>query len=360
MKLPRLLLFFCSVAVLSGQPSASLSPDLPKETTRAILENFSGLPPPIGGPIPEAEHAELRKPLSLSLQGGRHFEGTLARVEDEQVYLRLVEQGGEVVLSFSFEDVERIDFPGHPIVEATLERIREGDLTEALPYLESIIGARYTLFPLIPPEKLSFFRALPLAALAVDNPAQAIAYSKAIRPYLTLPDDQDELRDIELLAYYRLELREEAEQRALDWIAEYERFSPSALGFYVLAALQFEAANYEEALYTALRPIVFSGAWEKSYLAPCYSIAIICSHLLDDPIERDQLLAEMHERKIPWKPLFLFRSARSALEELILPGPTGEPLPIFLEEKSPEPGIETPPKNRPPQNFLDPSGLVPL
>ncbi|MBC2600724.1 hypothetical protein [Puniceicoccus vermicola] len=336
MKGSLLFLFSILIGSLLTHASEPLSPSLSKETTRALLENMSGLPPPIGGPIPEDEYLELRKPLTVTLLGGRRFSGTLSNMEDQRIYLRIVQEGGEVVLSFPFEEVQEIYFPGREIVERTIEMIQAGQLSEALPYLESIIGTRYPLFPLIPPEKLSFFRALPLSALSVDNPAQAIAYTKAIRPYLTLPEDQDELDDIELLAYYQLRLTEEAETRARSWIDRTSRFDQSALGFFILSALQFENGDIEQALYTALNPIVFSGANPTAYLDQCYAIAIASAHLLDDPIERDKLLDELWTRDLQWKPLQAFLSAAKGLEDLEIKNPEGFLQPVLIEKDKSE------------------------
>ena len=360
MKLSFLLTLVLAALTGALAKPPTFTADLSKETTRSLLENLSGLPPPIGGPIPEEEYLILREPMTLVLSGGREFEGTLSDVRDGRVYFRQVQEGGEAVLSYPFDEVEEIFFPGEEIVSATIERVRSGELTEALPYLESIIGSRFALFPLLPPEDLSYFRALPLAALAVDNPAQAIAYVKAVEPFLTLPEDREELRDIELLGYYRLQLRDEARDRAEAWIEEEDRFNDSALGYFILAALQFEEADYEAALYTALRPIVFSGALHKSYLAPCYSIAITSAHLLDDPIERDKLFAEMADRGIPWEPLLVFRSARSGLANLELVSSDGQPLTIVVEDDHRENLIAEPPETSDPAPSLDPSGMVPL
>tara|TARA_R100000027_G_scaffold10969_2_gene7821 strand:- start:788 stop:1864 length:1077 start_codon:yes stop_codon:yes gene_type:complete len=318
-----------------GRAVEPISPDLSKATTRALLENLSGLPPPIGGPIPEKEHLELRLPLTLTIQGGQEFKGTLSELHEGRIYLRLVQEGGEVILSFPVEEIEQIFFPGGSIVHETIEKVNAGELSEALPYLESIIGARYAFFPILAPENLSFYRALPLTALAVDNPAQAIAYIKAIRPYLTLPEDQRELDDIELLSYHRLELTEETRERALRWIdGTPERFPTSALGFYVLASLQFEAGEYDEALDSALHPIVFSGPIHQPYLKHCYSLAIVSAYILKDPIELERLTTEARERGIEWQPQMVFAAADKGLEEFIITDAEGNPLPLIPDEST--------------------------
>lgn len=332
-----------SVSIFSGQLQAAelLPNELPKEATRALLENLSGLPPPIGGPIDEADRLELRKPLTLTIQNGQEFQGSFNELHDGRIYLRMVQDGGEIILSFPVEDIKSIFFPGGDIVHSTIEKVTAGELNDALPYLESIIATRYSLFPILPPEEISYFRALPLAALAVGNPAQAIAYAKAIRPYLTLPEDQRELDDIELLSYFQLELYEEAEERALLWIENSpDRFPESALGYYVLAALHFQAEDFSEALDAALFPVVFSGPIHQPYLSHCYSLAIVSAYLLDDPIESEKLITEMQRRNIDWHPQAIFTTAAKALEEFDLNDSEGNPLLLFPDDSAPDPLVE--------------------
>ncbi|MEM0966628.1 MAG: hypothetical protein AAGJ81_10815 [Verrucomicrobiota bacterium] len=321
-----------------------------------VIIQESGLPAPIGGPIDRSKHEELRRPITIWLENNREFQGTLAGVDDERISLRLIQDGGEVLLSFPVEEIKKVFFPGERVAIEAADMIDSGEYQAALPYLESIIGARFRLFPFLPPEEKTLFRFLPLAALSVDNPAQAIAYVRALRPFLSLEGDQDTLRDVELRAYYELRLMDEASKRAQDWIEETERYGESALGQFILASIQFEKEEFEEALFTVLQPIVFSGEIPVSFLSHCYSIAIASSELIGDVKQRDELIAEMIRRGIEWKPLEIITAHRSNLANLVILDAYGTPIDLFAVEDEFR-SMKDNPENG---SYLDPSGLVPL
>lgn len=348
-RLLPILLFPGIAAVLPGQ-APSGGPPAP-----------AGLPEPVGGEIPAAEREELREPLTVFVEGGRDFTGTLADIDAETLSLRIIQDGGEIVLSFPREEVREIFFPGERIFEQTNEMVAEGNLRKALPYLESLLAQRYRLFDLLPQEERSPFAAVPMAALSIDRPAAAIAYVEALRPYLGQAAAAERLDTAELLARYILDLDDEARRQALAWIEADERFGDSALGYFVLAALRFEGGDYEGALDVSLRPVVFSGQLPMAYLPHCYTLAIASTHLLGNDGHREQLLAELRERGLSWQPLRALRSApREDLEDLVVLDGEGNPLPLFEATTGDERLLESMEESVGTGNFIDPSALIPL
>lgn len=313
-------LVLCPIIVLAGKSTPEIADELPAA---------SSLPDPVGGEIPVAEQQEIRQPLILTLRGGREFEGTLSGFDGELVSVRSVEEGGEVVLSFPSDEITEIYFPGERILTESMESVEAGDLEQALPYLEALLVSRYPLFPIITEEQRAPFVKIPQAALAIQRPAAAIAYVEALRPFIEDPGSMEELRDAELLGRYMLDLNDTAKVKALEWIDDQNRFPESALGFFVLAAIAFEEDAYEDSLYTALRPVVFSGQIPVPYLSHCYSLAIASTHLLGHDSHRDKLIAEMEERGLSWQPLLALRSANEDLEDLVILDPQGNRLPLF-------------------------------
>ncbi|MFP4351574.1 MAG: hypothetical protein ACLFRP_07640 [Puniceicoccaceae bacterium] len=354
----RIGIFVAAALFATAAPAAAA----PEETARPTVPSPppGALPEPIGGGIPEEDQEEIRKPITLFLEGGREFTGDVAKVEDGAVSLRVVQEGGEIVLSFPKADIREIFFPGGNILERTRTMVEEGRLAEALPYLEALIARRFPLFDLIPEEGRSLYAAIPMAALAIDRPAQAIAYANALSPYMTLREDAEAMRDAELLGRYILELNEEAMLLARQWIEEEGRYGPSALGYFILGALLFAGEDYEGALRTALEPIVFSGQIPMSYLPHCYSLAIASAHALEDEAHRDRLLAEARERGFAWQPLRVLGGAGDDLEGLVIEDDEGEPLPLFEATTDGERLLEDREESVGTGNFVDPSRLIPL
>ncbi len=350
----RLLSFSCFLATGLLQ-AAEENPQPPERVPQVSI-----LPDPVGGEIPEAEQDELRKALTLSARGGNEFSGTLVGFDGEKLSLRTIQAGGEIVLSFPTEDISEIYFPGGGILASTRDLVEAGNLPEALPYLEALLVSRYPVFPLLGEEERSFFANVPMAALAIDRPAAAIAYVEALAPFINEEEGREKLQSAELLGRYMLRLEEKAEVQAAEWIDGQERFPESALGFFIRAAIQFENAEYEESLRTALRPIVFSGQIPVPYLAHCYSLAVASTHIMGNDRHRDQLLTEMDERNLDWQSLRALGTAREELEDLVIKDAEGNPVPLFEATTGDERLLENLEESVGSGNFVDPSRLIPL
>ncbi len=341
---------------LHAQEADTATPASPPET----LPMPGALPDPVGGGIPPPELEELRKPLTIFVRGGRRFDGTLAGFDGEKLSLRTIQAGGEIVMSFPQEDIERIFFPGGSILEATRATIRSGDMPAALPYLEALLAIRYPIFPLLPPDQRSLYAEIPFAALSIDRPAAAIAYVEALRPYYTREGDLEKLRAAELLGRYILDLSDEAREQAENRIEREGRFPESALGHFVLGAIQFREGSYADSLQTSLEPIVFTGQIPVPYLGHCYALAVASTHVLGNDKHRDQLLGEMRERGIPWQPLRALAAAEEELADLVVTDENGESLPLFEAATEDERLLETIEESVGTENFIDPSSLIPL
>jgi len=320
----------------------------------------SRLPEPVGGKIPAAEQEELRKPLTVVVRGGNRFTGSLVDFDGNKLSVRAIQSGGEIVLSFPVEDISDLYLPGGSILAATEEVVESGDLPQALPYLEALLISRYPIFPLVSAEDRAFFADVPMGALAIDRPAAAIAYVNALKPFLNDPESREKLKSAELLGRYMLQLNDEAETQALSWIGEQDRLPESALGFFILAAIQFEAGEYDRALRTSLQPLVFSGQIPVPYLPHCYSLAVAATHIMGNDLHRDQLLAEMAERNLDWQPLRALKTAWEELEDLVIEDDEGNPIPLFEATTGDERLLENLDESVGTENFVDPSQLIPL
>ena len=102
------------------------------------------------------------------------------------------------------------------------------------------------------------------------------------------------------MGFFLGELYEEAEAKACQWIesAGYDR--TSALGWQILAQLQFMRAAYEDAMWTALNPIAFANKLPIDHLGACYALAISAATetRLEAIVER--LTKEMQARGLDW------------------------------------------------------------
>lgn len=248
------------------------------------------------------ERQQLRQPVSLHRRDRQVFEGFPVSRDGTTLTLRMLQEAGEILITFPYDEIIRLRFPGNEVIERAVAKEKEGKLDEALGLLEPLLAQRTQLLDLMAVEDRLPFARLPDLALHLDDPGRAIAFIRDLRPYFAKEEGiLIEFNGHELLGFHRLGLAEEAAARLDDWFAAKGRFANSALGDYVAASLAMDEGRIELALRRALRPIVFSGQLPVEYLDACYSMAVVCAQLMDNPAHRDQLLEEMRERGLSWR-----------------------------------------------------------
>lgn len=330
-----------------------LGPEMRGEMT--IIEQVDfGLFPALSA----EERGQLRQPVELHRRDRQVFAGYPVSRDATSLTLRMLQEAGEVIITFPYEEISRLVFPGEMLMDRVRQLIKEDRPEEALSFLEPLLAQRSQLLDLMPPEARLPFARLPGLALAVGDPGRAIAFTRDLRPLLADFDSvMVDFNGYELVGFHALGLAEEAAARLDDWFAAKGRFADSALGDYIAASIALDEGRIEEALRRALRPIVFSGQVSVEHLDACYSMAVVCAHLMENPVHRDKLLEEMQERGLPWRSLSSFAVRERELAGLTIDLGDG-PQPAF-QAVSPERNrlLEQENTVAPPVDF-DPAGIL--
>ena len=137
-------------------------------------------------------------------------------------------------------------------------------------------------------------------ALAQNEPLKAVATIDIISPYIEDEAVLKQLKENLLLGFFKGGMREEAEVEARKWIKEAEPAGSSALGWRLLAEINYEQEEYENAFWTAMHPIAFSNQMTMLHLDVCYALAILAAEELRLKEEPLQLAAEMRDRGLAW------------------------------------------------------------
>lgn len=271
--------------------------------------------------------AELKGELGVLLVSGQLIKGTYRGLTENGVKILQSIAGGEIEMEVRLSQIKEISFPGDGVLEEALKFAEAGQHAEALVRLDALFRQRLALFPVLPESELILFLQAPLSALQLGQPSRAAAFSRELRQYLSNPDAIATLRDCELLAIYQLQILSEAAPMAQEWVDNEEAYSSSALGYMVLAGVEFLRGDYEKALWISLIPCVYSSGASMTYLNGCYSIAVASAHGLEDPGQRDILLAEMESRGLSWLDLRIFKAAPFDMAEVPRPatGSVAEP-----------------------------------
>jgi hypothetical protein len=150
------------------------------------------------------------------------------------------------------------------------------------------------------PGELDLFVRYARYALEKDEPLRAVAIIEVLRPYIEDEALLESLEDAALLAFFLGGLKDEAETQARKWIEAASPAHASALGWRILAEIQFGSEQFEDALWTALYPVAFANQMPMEHLNECYAFAIAAAQETRQPKLSERLSREMAARELPW------------------------------------------------------------
>ena len=195
----------------------------------------------------------------------------------------------------------QIRFPGVEYKRTLYEWKNDPERVEdALALYRAYYQQQGAYLSLLSQRELSLFIDYADFALAQNEPLKAVATIDIISPYI---EDEAVLKQLEenlLLGFFQGGMRDEAEVEARKWTKEAEPAGSSALGWRLLAEINFEQEEYENALWTAMHPIAFSNQMPMLHLDVCYALAILAAEELRFKEEPLQLAAEMRDRGLAW------------------------------------------------------------
>ena len=254
-----------------------------------------------GGSRAEEEYTvDLSGPVTVYHQSGREFKGALGAVSEKEISVRAQVDAGEVIYTFSRDDVRALTFPGEIFWSTAAEMQTDNKPYEAIRLMRALFDQRSRYLGWMRGEDVMRFTRLIDAYMRADQPIEAIAVAGRLAPVVQIPRVKRQLEEAVLLGHFRLGLKADARDLAGKWLEETPRFPESATGWWVLAKLQFDSQQYDDSLWTALRPIVFSGQLPVPYLEHCYATAIASAIEIEDLREADFLREEMSRRGLEW------------------------------------------------------------
>jgi len=243
-------------------------------------------------PVPEEQHLVTREGVELV---GYVF----GRGENGELLFVVPFEGGEAEYVYMPEQVEVLRFAGEADIDQLSSWVNAGNEELVLEVIEAIYRPRAPYLDLLSPaDRAELAELVPWARRAGD-PYLAVGMARRLLMASQSEALSASLHDQILLAYLDLPLAEDTRVLAEEWIAREPRYGRSALGWVVLARLEFEAGNYEVALNTVLKPIVFSSQYPMEYLYDAYAMAIMAAANLGEKEQAQALLDEMNARNLP-------------------------------------------------------------
>ncbi|MDP0495161.1 MAG: hypothetical protein Q7Q73_03035 [Verrucomicrobiota bacterium JB024] len=264
----------------------------------------------------------LNGPCTVVLRNGQFYQGRPIALRDGQLIFIQSQAGGQAEYTFAPEEVERIDFPGNAQKAEAIRLVTTDNPQEALPILRMLLEQRGPYMAFVSESERSFFILLVQAEMECGDPYAALGLARLLAETTQDPAVTKQLEAIILEGYYRLGLISDTRQLAEEWIARHPRYGRSALGWYILARLDYDAGNYETAFQTALEPVTFSSQYPMAFLAHAYAVAILSAVALDDMTEARALAVEMQARELDWPMSGGFETGAEQFRTLLAPSNT--------------------------------------
>jgi hypothetical protein len=244
---------------------------------------------------------ELAGPLTLVLKNGNQQTGKITDFNDTTIRIEVSLGGGVAELSFPTDEVREISFPGGKYLSTLFDwRQDPARAEDAMALFRAFYQQRAAYFSLINERDLALFVNYAEFALEEDKSLRAVALIDALSPYIKDPSVLDRLEESLMLGFFQGGMREEAAEKANEWIKKANPAGPSALGWRLLAELHYANEDYEKAFWTALHPVAFSNQMAMAHLDVCYAIAILSAEELRLKEEPARLAREMRDRGLTW------------------------------------------------------------
>ena len=243
----------------------------------------------------------LQEPVTIALDGGNQQTGQVTRWDESELRIEVSLGEGTAELTFPADEIRSIRFPGAEYKRTLYEWKNDPERVEdALALYRAYYQQQGAYLSLLSQRELSLFIDYADFALAQNEPLKAVATIDVISPYIEDEAVLKQLKENLLLGFFQGGMREEAEVEARKWIKEAEPAGSSALGWRLLAEINYEQEEYENAFWTAMHPIAFSNQMTMLHLDVCYALAILAAEEIRLKEEPLQLAAEMRDRGLAW------------------------------------------------------------
>ena len=277
--------------------SLIIKPGLLTKTLLLATTHLNAQPSPTLSEI----RTTLQEPVTIALDGGNQQTGRVTHWDDSELRIEVSLGGGTAELTFPADEIRSIRFPGAEYKRTLYEWKNDPERVEdALALYRAYYQQQGGYLSLLSQRELSLFIDYADFALAQNEPLKAVATIDIISPYIEDEAVLKQLKENLLLGFFHGGMREEAEVEARKWIKEAEPAGSSALGWRLLAEINYEQEEYENAFWTAMHPIAFSNQMTMLHLDVCYALAILAAEELRLKEEPLQLAAEMRDRGLAW------------------------------------------------------------
>ena len=237
---------------------------------------------------------------TVELKSGKTLKGELTGRRAQFVSVTSKEAQSEIERRLNIDDIRSIQFSDAYSKKEAIAHFNSANTYQATSSLEPLVNKRIPYLDLLSESDERLFVMLLESYLNTGRGDDCLEQAKLWRTKLRSPKTRDDIEELQMIASWEMDRREEAAYYAQRWIDYGKSAQESTFAWNVLAEIALETDKPERALWTALNSIVFSRPNLPRHLSQSYEIAIVAAFRNDHPLYAKELLEEMRTRDIPW------------------------------------------------------------
>ena len=220
----------------------------------------------------------INQPVLISRSNGSSFEGYFEQLREDGIRLsRVTSDGGEIIVSFEWGEVDEITFGEASFWGAIKDLYESGDYQSTIRLMKPLYEFQSVYFEGMKEFQLSRYLWFISSLLETGSAAEALGVLRGVKEHFETKDLRQVTEDLELFIYLELDLKEEALVLAKSRIESAKDPSEGSLAWVALALYHLENQSYREAWLAAVHPILFDRRMNSPDLPDAYVLAMIAA-----------------------------------------------------------------------------------
>ena len=234
----------------------------------------------------------------LLTKNGHTFEGELIGMKGGYISLQESKSGSTslAIRRFTLEETIRIIFSDADKFREASEIYDNGHLAKAIPLFESLAFRRLPFLGILSPNDEQVFSDLLLCYSLTGLYEKCLNRHKLWHRKFVHRTSMEDSSIAAMRASWEAGLKDEAALFARRWMEDGNSSTRSAIAWRILAELESEKENHEQALWISLQPIAFADRNSPDQLDVCYEIARVAATKIGDPTLSETLARDMMPR----------------------------------------------------------------
>ncbi len=237
---------------------------------------------------------------SVELANGKTVHGVLSGRQANYVVLSILEGQSEAELRISPDEIVSILFSDSALKDEAIRKYPASDPYQTTILLENLVRKRLPYLDLLSHSDETLLTMLLESYIHSGRASDALDRAKLWRTRLRAKEVIDQIDELQIVAAKNVGDLDEAAFYSKRWVDSGKSASQTALPWCILAEKSLNDDNFEDALWLALNPIVFTHPNAPRFIESAYEIAVFSAYQLNDYEYALKLYTDMRIRNLNW------------------------------------------------------------